>query len=165
MESDNSEVITLHNHDVKKKQGKVEVKRSQSSRARDTSCTATIHIRLERKRLLFTHPLEINLKYTHNHVTASDIYSIAILMWEISSGQPPFINYEHENDIVMNVINDIRPKIVPGTPLEYKNLMKECWDAVPLKRPDVYALEKRMRRINLDYQNMTDELFKSEMDE
>ena len=25
---------------------------------------------------------------------ASDIYSIAILMWEISSGQPPFINYK-----------------------------------------------------------------------
>ncbi|EXX50228.1 Cdc15p [Rhizophagus irregularis DAOM 197198w] len=69
---------------------------------------------------------------------ASDIYSIAILMWEISSGQPPFINYEHENDIVMNIINGIRPKIVPGTPLEYKNLMKECWDADPLKRPTAY---------------------------
>ncbi|RGB26012.1 kinase-like domain-containing protein [Rhizophagus diaphanus] len=54
---------------------------------------------------------------------ASDIYSIAILMWEILSGQPPFINYEHVNDIVMNIINGIRPKIVPGTPLEYKNLM------------------------------------------
>ncbi|EXX66435.1 Mkk1p [Rhizophagus irregularis DAOM 197198w] len=95
---------------------------------------------------------------------ASDIYSIAILMWEISSGQPPFINYEHENDIVMNIINGIRPKIVPGTPLEYKNLMKECWDADPLKRPDANALEIKMRRINLHYQNMSDELFKLEMD-
>ncbi|CAB4443204.1 unnamed protein product [Rhizophagus irregularis] len=96
---------------------------------------------------------------------ASDIYSIAILMWEISSGQTPFINYEHENDIVMNIINGIRPKIVPGTPLEYKNLMKECWDADPLKRPDVNALWRRMKRINLDYQNMSDdELFKSEID-
>src|SRR5687768_1853143 len=28
---------------------------------------------------------------------ASDIYSIAMLMWEISSGQPPFLNFEHEN--------------------------------------------------------------------
>ncbi|PKY49945.1 hypothetical protein RhiirA4_545607 [Rhizophagus irregularis] len=42
--------------------------------------------------------------------------------------------------------------------------MKECWDADPLKRPDVNALEKRMSRINLDYQNMSDELFKSEID-
>src|ERR1044071_3202500 len=85
-------------------------------------------------------------------------------MWEISSGQTPFINYEHENDIVMNVINGIRPKIVPGTPLEYKNLMKECWDADPLKRPVSNALDIKMRRINLYYQNMPDELFKSEMD-
>ncbi|CAB4433732.1 unnamed protein product [Rhizophagus irregularis] len=95
---------------------------------------------------------------------ASDIYSIAILMWEISSGQTPFINYEHENDIVMNIINGIRPKIVPGTPLEYKNLMKECWDADPLKRPDANALWAKINDINLDYQNMPDELFKSEMD-
>ncbi|EXX55990.1 Sps1p [Rhizophagus irregularis DAOM 197198w] len=95
---------------------------------------------------------------------ASDIYSIGILMWEISFGQTPFINYEHENDIVMNIINGIRPKIVPGTPLEYKNLMKECWNADPLKRPDAYALWKKFSDISLHYQNMSDELFKSEMD-
>ncbi|POG65759.1 hypothetical protein GLOIN_2v1804242 [Rhizophagus irregularis DAOM 181602=DAOM 197198] len=77
--------------------------------------------------------------------------------------QAPFINYEHENDIVINVINGIRPKIWPGTPLEYKNLMKECWDADPLKRPGAGALDIKMNRINLDCQNMTDELFKSEM--
>ncbi|PKY57031.1 hypothetical protein RhiirA4_477798 [Rhizophagus irregularis] len=41
--------------------------------------------------------------------------------------------------------------------------MKECWDADPLKRPDTNTLWKRMFRINLDYQNMSDELFKSEM--
>ncbi|GBB96918.1 hypothetical protein RclHR1_02870016 [Rhizophagus clarus] len=93
---------------------------------------------------------------------ASDIYSIAILMWEISSGQPPFINYEHENEIVMNIINGIRPKIVAGTPLEYKNLMKECWDADPLKRPDVDTLWDKVEKLHLDYQNMPDELFHSE---
>src|SRR6185369_11690117 len=54
---------------------------------------------------------------------ASDVYSIAMLMWEISSGQPPFINYEHNYDLAMKVINGIRPKIVSGTPLEYKSLM------------------------------------------
>ncbi|GES80108.1 kinase-like domain-containing protein [Rhizophagus clarus] len=96
---------------------------------------------------------------------ASDIYSIAILMWEISSGQPPFINYEHENEIVMNIINGIRPKIVPATPLEYKNLMKQCWDADPLKRLDAKVLEKKMEKIFLDYHNMSDELFQPEIKE
>ncbi|POG57618.1 kinase-like domain-containing protein, partial [Rhizophagus irregularis DAOM 181602=DAOM 197198] len=95
---------------------------------------------------------------------ASDIYSIAILMWEISSGQPPFINYEHENDIVINIIYGIRPKIVPGTPLKYKKLMKECWNANSLKRPGANTLCNKIQKTILYYQNMSDELIKSEID-
>jgi serine/threonine protein kinase len=87
---------------------------------------------------------------------ASDIYSIAMLMWEISSGQPPFINYEHDYDLAMNIINGIRPRIVSGTPLEYESLMKQCWDADPLKRLDAYTLTKKLREINLYYQNTTE---------
>src|SRR5438034_387662 len=87
----------------------------------------------------------------------SDIYSIAMLMWEISSGQPPFINYEHDYDLAMNIINGIRPKIVSGTPLEYKNLMKQCWDADPLKRPNINTLFKKIRKLNLHYQNKSNE--------
>ncbi|RGB27135.1 kinase-like domain-containing protein [Rhizophagus diaphanus] len=87
----------------------------------------------------------------------SDIYSIAMLMWEISSGQPPFIGYEHDYDLAMNIVNGIRPKIVPETPLEYKNLMKQCWDADPSKRPDVYTLNYKLGEINLLYQSKSNE--------
>ncbi|EXX56351.1 Tpk2p [Rhizophagus irregularis DAOM 197198w] len=34
----------------------------------------------------------------------SDIYSIAILMWEISSGQPPFFDYEHDYDLILLMV-------------------------------------------------------------
>ena len=93
----------------------------------------------------------------------SDIYSIAMLMWEISSGRSPFINYEHDIDLVMNIINGIRPKVVLGTPVEYENLMKQCWDADPLKRPDAYTLWEKIQEMNLHYQRMPDELFQSEL--
>ncbi|EXX59513.1 Cmk2p [Rhizophagus irregularis DAOM 197198w] len=83
----------------------------------------------------------------------SDIYSIAMLMWEISSGQPPFINYEHDYYLAMNIIKGIRPKIVPGTPIEYKSLMIQCWDANPLNRPDIVTSWKKIRELNLYYQN------------
>ncbi|GBC12253.2 kinase-like domain-containing protein [Rhizophagus irregularis DAOM 181602=DAOM 197198] len=83
----------------------------------------------------------------------SDIYSFAMLMWEISSGQPPFINYEHDYDLAMKIINGIRPKIVPGTPLEYKKLIEQCWDADPSKRLDIYTLWNEIRNINISYQN------------
>ncbi len=95
---------------------------------------------------------------------ASDIYSIAILMWEISSEQPPFINYEHDYNLAMNIINGIRPRFISGTPLEYKNLMEQCWDANPSKRPDTFTLRKKIREMNLYYQSATaDELVQLEI--
>ena len=88
----------------------------------------------------------------------SDIYSVAMLMWEISSGQPPFSNYEHDVDFAMSIINGMRPKIVPGTPLEYKSLTEQCWDADPSKRPDIRTLGSKILDINLHYQNISSEL-------
>ncbi|CAB4409549.1 unnamed protein product [Rhizophagus irregularis] len=75
---------------------------------------------------------------------ASDIYSIGMLMWEISSGQPPFIK-KHDYDLAIKIINGMRPKIIPGTPLEYKELMEQCWDANPMKRPDIGTLLYKFR--------------------
>ncbi|GES75179.1 kinase-like domain-containing protein [Rhizophagus clarus] len=88
----------------------------------------------------------------------SDIYSIAMLMWEISSGQPPFNNYKHDYYLATNIVNGIRPKIVPGTPVEYKNLMIQCWDANPLNRPDIEKLRDDIRELNLCYQKNSNEL-------
>ena len=43
---------------------------------------------------------------------ASDIYSIGMLMWEISSGQSPFAGFDHDYDLAKKIINGMRPKIV-----------------------------------------------------
>ncbi|PKK69847.1 kinase-like protein, partial [Rhizophagus irregularis] len=89
-----------------------------------------------------------------SHGFASDIYSIAMIMWEISSGKPPFNNCEHDYVLVMNIIGGMRPEIVLDTPLEYKQLMEQCWDADPLKRPDIDRLYNKIFEIrNLYYQN------------
>src|SRR5207245_6638450 len=56
------------------KQAGHEIKRPQSSRARNTNCTATIHLRLENWPIeSLSHPLEINIKFTHNHVVNSAV--------------------------------------------------------------------------------------------
>src|SRR5436190_24203160 len=75
-------------------------------------------------------------------------------MWEISSGQPPFIDYESNYNLAMKIVNGMRPKIVPGTPLEYRKLMEQCWDAELAKRPDIFTLEVKMRELTkLYFQN------------
>ncbi|RGB39623.1 kinase-like domain-containing protein [Rhizophagus diaphanus] len=97
------------------------------------------------------------------YIFKSDIYSIAMLMWEISSGLPPFINHEHDYNLAINIINGIRPRIVSGTPVEYKNLMEQCWDADPSKRPDAETLVLEMQELNAYYQSTADESFQSEI--
>jgi len=89
---------------------------------------------------------------------ASDIYSFGMLMWEISSGQPPFADFDHDYDLAVKLINGMRPKIVPGTPLEYEKLMKQCWDADPSERPDAETLCDKIKEIYKSYyQNENEE--------
>ncbi|GBB90972.1 hypothetical protein RclHR1_18040001 [Rhizophagus clarus] len=105
--------------------------------------------------LPYVAPEVINRKeYTYK----SDIYSIAMLMWEISSGRPPFNNHEHDYYLATNIINGMRPKITSEIPLKYKNLMVQCWDANPLKRPDIDTLREKITEITLYYHNNPNEL-------
>ncbi|GBC04129.1 hypothetical protein RclHR1_05520017 [Rhizophagus clarus] len=82
---------------------------------------------------------------------------IGMLMWEISSGQLPFVNYKHDYDLAMKIVNGIRPKIIPGTPLEYKKLIEQCWDADPIKRPNSESLRIEMNKLLLYFQNNQNE--------
>ena len=48
------------------------MKHIQSSRAQDIYCNTTIDLHLERNNMMtFSHPLEIDIKFTHNHVVNS----------------------------------------------------------------------------------------------
>ncbi|RGB26014.1 kinase-like domain-containing protein [Rhizophagus diaphanus] len=84
----------------------------------------------------------------NKHTAESDIYSIGMLMWEISSGQPPFCGYYHNLYLVLNIMDGMRPPIISGTPLEYKKLMEQCWDANPKNRPKIETLLDAIKRIN-----------------
>ena len=51
----------------------------------------------------------------------SDIYSIGILLWEISSGQPPFYVEGERYDIslALEISQGLREAVVPDTPEDY----------------------------------------------
>ncbi|CAI2177878.1 2283_t:CDS:2 [Funneliformis geosporum] len=84
---------------------------------------------------------------------ASDIYSIGMLMWEISSGQSPFFNDQQKFELWNKIVDGTRPETVAETPLKYKKLMEKCWNADPLQRPNINVLLKKMKKINKSYLN------------
>ncbi|XP_028297130.1 receptor-interacting serine/threonine-protein kinase 1 isoform X2 [Gouania willdenowi] len=68
----------------------------------------------------------------------SDVYSFAIVVWVILTGEEPYRNARSENHISQCVRNGDRPAVdlIPNdTPAEIIDLMKGCWDHDPQRRP------------------------------
>ena len=50
----------------------------------------------------------------------SDVYSIGVLLWEISSGRPPFCNEPYDIGLAMEILlHGLREKPIPNTPEYY----------------------------------------------
>jgi serine/threonine protein kinase len=73
------------------------------------------------------------------YISASDIYSFSMIMWEFTSGVSPFNGRAHNLQLSLSICKSERPEIIENTPQCYVDLMKKCWDEDPLKRPS--ALE------------------------
>src|SRR5256886_9707901 len=75
------------------------------------------------------------------YTPASDIYSFAMIMWELTSRVPPFDDRAHDFHLSLSICKGERPEIIDGTPQCYIDLMKKCWDLDPLKRPPASELK------------------------
>ncbi|POG74949.1 kinase-like domain-containing protein [Rhizophagus irregularis DAOM 181602=DAOM 197198] len=67
----------------------------------------------------------------------SDVYSIGVLMWQISSGRQPFSDYDYDVSLSLSIVNGKREKTIDNTPIEYSNLYTECWKDDPDERPNI----------------------------
>ncbi|PKC04072.1 kinase-like protein, partial [Rhizophagus irregularis] len=54
----------------------------------------------------------------------ADIYSLGMIMWELTTGCKPFDNVEHDHTLIYKILDGERPKITEDTPECYANLMK-----------------------------------------
>ncbi|TMS09571.1 Receptor-interacting serine/threonine-protein kinase 1 [Larimichthys crocea] len=68
----------------------------------------------------------------------SDVYSFAIVVWVILTGEEPYQNARSEDQMSQCVRKGDRPaeSLIPDdTPAEIIQMMKRCWDHCPQKRP------------------------------
>ncbi|KAF0473780.1 kinase-like protein [Gigaspora margarita] len=56
----------------------------------------------------------------------SDIYSLGVLLWVLTSGVPPFY-YLSNYDLVIKIENNEIENIIDNTPQDYANIYKKCW--------------------------------------
>uniref|UniRef100_U9UDK4 Protein kinase domain-containing protein n=1 Tax=Rhizophagus irregularis (strain DAOM 181602 / DAOM 197198 / MUCL 43194) TaxID=747089 RepID=U9UDK4_RHIID len=88
-----------------------------------------------------------NIKYKKDK--KSDIYSLGVLLWEISSGRPPFSNYSHDNTLALRISHEnLREDPIEGTPPNYQELYQKCWDDKPETRPNIKEVYEILIRLN-----------------
>ncbi|PKK65900.1 kinase-like protein [Rhizophagus irregularis] len=89
-------------------------------------------------------PYELNSK--------SDIYSLGVILWQISSCRRPFYpeGIEYDIDLVKEIKKGKREEIVEDTPVKYSNLYTACWVDDPDKRPNIYDIVLSLKELETE---------------
>jgi serine/threonine protein kinase len=89
--------------------------------------------------------------FTYNTFsTKSDVWSFAVLMWEVFSfARKPFGAF-HPHEIAAEVRAGRRLERAEGCPVELHDWIERCWSAVPNNRPTFAALQGTIRLLLLE---------------
>ncbi|RIB07361.1 kinase-like domain-containing protein [Gigaspora rosea] len=99
--------------------------------------------------LLYSDPKYMENPYLFKREKPSDIYSLGVLFWELSSGVPPFKNISGETIIARKIISGKREDPINGTPIDFMNLYCDAWNGDPNSRPDITEICHKLNSIQL----------------
>jgi serine/threonine protein kinase len=74
------------------------------------------------------------------YIQESDIYGFGIIAYEVCTGLPPYHDIAHDKFLAISICQGLRPNSDYKIPQLILNIIKQCWDADPLKRPKANEL-------------------------
>ncbi|RIB11101.1 kinase-like domain-containing protein [Gigaspora rosea] len=78
--------------------------------------------------------------------TKSDIYSLGVILWELTSGIRPFSKALNKLALAHHISKGKREQTIPGTPSSYAKLYKKCWSTKPKKRPELEEILHQLQQ-------------------
>ncbi|CAB4420267.1 unnamed protein product [Rhizophagus irregularis] len=84
------------------------------------------------------------------YTQASDIYGFGIIAYEICTGFPPYYDIAHDEFLAMKICKGLRPKSNYKIPQLIFDIINQCWDADPLKRPNANKLYELLWNLYCD---------------
>ncbi|KAF0504367.1 kinase-like protein [Gigaspora margarita] len=113
------------------------------------------------KLIQYTDPQYLKHHETYKLNKSSDIYSIGVLLWEISSGIIPFKSeLSYGFNLLSAIIYGKRESPIPGTPKKYVKLYTECWRYNSNLRPTIQHVFKELNNIHYTYEEVITESIK-----
>jgi serine/threonine protein kinase len=98
-------------------------------------------------------------KYTQE----SDIYGFGITAYELCTGLPPYHDIAHDKFLAISICQGFRLKSNYKIPQLILDIIEQCWDADPLKRPkanELYDLLYKLHNELNDYRSEIDKQIK-----
>ena len=72
---------------------------------------------------------------SQNYSTSADVYSFAVIVWELFARKPPFHPLERDQILLAVAVDNARPTMPPNVPVEWRSLIENCWQTEPEERP------------------------------
>ncbi|CAG8572833.1 18306_t:CDS:2 [Dentiscutata erythropus] len=116
-----------------------------SSSRKESDVTTKVKDITLRYRWLAPEKLE---NYKDNEYTKQcDIYSFAIVLWELATQEVPFADVTVVTDLITKITSGERPPLIKNAPPAYEKIMQQGWQQRPIKRPTADLMFKELSNL------------------